>query len=342
MPDKINSIQPPANGPTRRVVLGAAAAFAMAGVGPGTAESAFAQGGYPTKPIHVIVPFGPGGLADLTMRIACDQMSKDLGQQFVIENHPGAGGIAAATTALKQPPDGYTLIVMSNGTTIATSLFKKLSYNPQTQFTPISTVAWFDLVLFTNKSSPYSTVKSLLDKAKSEPGTLNIGTVNPGSTQNLAAELFKSVTGMKAAIVTYRTSPEVQTALMRGEIDLAIESYTAFASAIHGSQIRPIAVTGPDRNPALSDVPTIKELGIEHYDVTGWNALYAPAGTPAVVIERLHAAIAKVAAMPHIKKRFADLGTIARSVTPTEMSVIFEADRAKWAAVIERAGIVKR
>jgi tripartite-type tricarboxylate transporter receptor subunit TctC len=300
-----------------------------------------AQSNYPAKPIHVVVPFGPGGLADVTMRIAGEEMSKELGQPVVIENHPGAGGVAAASDVIKSAPDGYTLIVLSNGTTIATSLFKNLTYNPQTQFVPISTVAWFDLVLFTNLKSPYDSVKALLDKAKSSPGTLNIGTVNPGSTQNLAAELFKSVTGMKATIVTYRNSPDVQTALMRGDIDLAFESYTAFASAIHGAQIRSIAVTGRERNPGLPNVPTLREVGVEHYDVTGWNALYAPAGTPPAVIDKLHAAVVKATAADSVKQRFATLGTIARSVTPAEMAAIFEADRKKWAAVIERAGIVK-
>ncbi len=341
MTDKNNSLAPPANEPTRRAVLGGAAAFAATGLSRSGAAPAFAKTNYPAKPIHAIVPFGPGGLADVTMRIAGEELKNELGQPIIVENHPGAGGVAAASDVIKSAPDGYMLIVLSNGTTIATSLFKNLTYNPQTQFVPISTVAWFDLVFFTNTNSPYDSVKSLLDKAKRNPGSLNIGTVNPGSTQNLAAELFKSVTGIQATIVTYRTSPDVQTALMRGDINLAIESYTAFASAIHGSQIRSIAVTGLDRNPGLPNVPTVRELGIEHYDVTGWNALYAPAGTPPGVIEKLHAAVAKVTALPSVKQRFATLGTIARSVTPSEMAALFEADRKKWAAVIDRAGIAK-
>jgi len=326
-------------GATRRIVMQGALAAAGAGL---VARGALADAPYPSRPIHVIVPFGPGGLADVTVRIAAEQMKDLLGQPFVIENHPGAGGIAAANAALKGGPDGYTLIVLSNGTTIATSLFGHLPYNPQKQFTPISTVAWFDLILFTNVHSPYQSVKELLDDARKKPGSLNIGTVNPGSTQNLAAELFRSVTGIKAVIVPFRTSPEVQTALMRGDIGLAIESYTAFAGAIHGSQIRPIAATGLERNPALPEVRTLKEQGVEHYDVTGWNALYAPAGTPNAVIDKLQAAVAKVTAMPGIKQRFAALGTIARSTTPEEMARIFEADRSKWAAVIARAGIPKR
>ena len=325
-------------GPTRRIVLGGALAAAGAAL---SARGAFAEDAYPSRPIHVIVPFGPGGLADVTVRIAAEQMKSLLGQPIVIENHPGAGGIAAASAALKGGPDGYSLIVLSNGTTIATSLFSHLPYNPQTQFTPISTVAWFDLILFTNVNSPYKSVKELLDDARKKPGSLNIGTVNPGSTQNLAADLFQSVTGIKSVIVTYRTSPEVQTALMRGDIGLAIESYTAFAGAIHNASIRPIAVTGPERNPALPNVPTLKEQGVEHYDVTGWNALYAPAGTPPAVIDRLQAAVVKVTAMAGVKQRFATLGTIARSTTPGEMASIFEADRKKWAAVIAQAGIPK-
>lgn len=338
MTDKIKSPMAPACGPTRRVVLGAA--LAATGMGLSAIRPAFAADAYPSRPIHFIVPFGAGGLADVTMRIAGEEMKNILGQAIVIENHPGAGGIAAANATLAAAHDGYTLIVLSNGTTIATSLFKKLPYNPQKQFMPISTVAWFDLTLFTNVKSPYDTVKKFIDKAKASPGTLNIGTIVPGSTQNLAAEYFKSSTGINANIITYRTSPEVQTALMRGEIDLAIESYTAFASAIHGSQIRSIAVTGRERNPALPNVPTVLEQGI-NYEVSGWNALYAPAGTPPAVIDKLHDAVAKVTAMPKIKQRFAALGTIARSLTPSQMADQFEADRKKWAAVIEHAGIKK-
>ena len=340
MNDQAKSTVGPARRATRRVVLGGG--LAAAGVGLSPAGSAFAQDNYPSRPIHIIVPFGPGGLADVTMRIAGEELKKILGQPVIIENHPGAGGIAAANVASQAAADGYTLIVMSNGTTIATSLFKHLPYNPQKEFTPISTVAWFDLVFFTNLKSPYSSVEKLLAKAKSNPEAINIGTVAPGSTQNLAAELFKSVTGIKSPIITYRTSPQVQLALMRGEIQLAIESYTAFAAAIHSSRIRPIAVTSHHRNPALPNIPTLEQLGVKHYDVTGWNALYSRAGTPPAVIAKLYAAVAKVTAMPSVKKRFATLGTVARSVTPNEMAALFESDRKKWAAVIEDAHIQKR
>jgi len=198
-------------GPTRRIVLGGALAAAGAAL---SARGAFAEDAYPSRPIHVIVPFGPGGLADVTVRIAAEQMKSLLGQPLVIENHPGAGGIAAASAALKGGPDGYSLIVLSNGTTIATSLFSHLPYNPQTQFTPISTVAWFDLILFTNVNSPYKSVKELLDDARKKPGSLNIGTViAPAARRSCSASPIvpcrrsSACGGRSAAAPEYRHAP---------------------------------------------------------------------------------------------------------------------------------------
>ena len=328
--------QRPSRRPLRRALAALAiGAAALAPIGAASQD-------YPNKPVRIIVPFGPGGLGDVTMRIASEKFSELLGQQFVVENHPGAGGASAANELLAAEPDGYTLILMSNGTTIATSLFENLGYDPQEQFAPISTVAWFDLVLFTNKDSDLDTVQAVIDKAKAEPGILNIATINPGSTQNLAAEYFRSAAGIDANIIPYRTSPDVQAALMRGEVDLAFESYTAFASAIGGEEIRPIAVTGVERNPALPDVPTVMEAGLEGYDVRGWNALYALKGTPPEVIATLHDTIAKVTAMPEIDQRYAELGTNPGALTPAEMAERFEADRQKWADVIDTAGIEKR
>lgn len=328
--------QRPSRRPLRRALAALAiGAAALAPIGAASQD-------YPNKPVRIIVPFGPGGLGDVTMRIASEKFSELLGQQFVVENHPGAGGASAANELLAAEPDGYTLILMSNGTTIATSLFENLGYDPQEQFAPISTVAWFDLVLFTNKDSDLDTVQAVIDKAKAEPGILNIATINPGSTQNLAAEYFRSAAGIDANIIPYRTSPDVQAALMRGEVDLAFESYTAFASAIGGEEIRPIAVTGVERNPALPDVPTVMEAGLEGYDVRGWNALYSLKGTPEEVIGKLNDTIVEVTGMGDIQERYAELGTRAGALSPQEMAERFEEDRQKWADVIDAAGIEKR
>lgn len=320
-----------------RATLGATALLAVA-LGTG---AAFATD-YPTKPVRILVPFGPGGLADVTMRLAGEKFTKLLGQPFVVENHPGAGGVAAANELLKAQPDGHTLIVMSNGTTIAMSLFRKLSYDPQKQFTPISTLAWFDLALFVNPEAGPKDLKDLLAKAKKEPGSVNIGSINPGSTQNLTAEYFRSAAGIDANVIPYRTSPDVLAALLRNDITVAIESATAFSAAIKANQVRTIAVTGLTRNPSLPDVPTAQEAGLADYEVSGWNALYSLAGTPDDVIAKLHDAIVKVADMPDIKEKFANLGTFPRANTPKEMAARFEADRKKWAGVIDKAGIQKR
>jgi len=325
----------------RRAVLGAAAVAALA-VGTMGGTFAAAAQDYPTKPVRIIVPFGPGGLADISMRLAGEQLTQILGQQFVVENHPGAGGVAAANQLLKSDPDGHTLVVMSNGTTIAMSLFNDLGYDPQTQFAPISTLAWFDLGLFASPSGDYATIGDFIAKAKAEPGQLNIGTVNPGSTQNLAAEYFRSATDIKVNIVAYRTSPDILAALIRGEIDLVVESPTAFAAAIKNDQAKMLAVTGAVRNPSHPDVPTTSEAGVEGYEVSGWNALYTLAGTPDDVIAKLNKAITEVAAMPEIQAKFAELGTTAKALSPEEMATQFENDRAHWAKIIESAGIEKR
>lgn len=329
------------SGWSRRAVLGTAlAATALFGA-MAPATTAFGQD-YPNRPVRIIVPFGPGGLADITMRLAAEKLTEILGQQVIVENHPGAGGVAAANELLKSQPDGHDLVVMSNGTTIAVSLFNDLGYDPQTQFAPISTLAWFDLGLFVNPDSAYQSINDVIEKAKADPGSVNIASINPGSTQNLAAEYFRSVTGIEATIIPYRTSPDVLAALIRGEVDLAVESPTAFTGAINDGQAKLLAVTGNVRNPAYPDVPTAIEAGVEGYDVSGWNALYALGGTPQETIDKLNAALVEITQMADIQARFAELGTNARALTPQEMAEQFEVDRARWDKVIEDAGIERQ
>ncbi len=316
--------------------------FTAATIAMSLALPAAAQTEYPTKPVRIIVPFGPGGLADITMRLAAEKLTEIFGQQFVVENHPGAGGVAAANQLLSSDPDGHTLVVMSNGTTIAVSLFEDLGYDPQTQFAPISTLAWFDLGIFVSPDSEHENLQELVDYGLANPGYINIGTVNPGSTQNLAAEYFRAATNIEATIIPYKTSPDILAAMIRGELDMAIESPTAFAAALENEQVRALAITGAKRNPSLPDVPTVMEAGIEGYEVSGWNALWTLDGVPDDVIAALHAAIAEIAVMPDIQSRFAELNTRAESLTPEEMAARFESDRLIWAQVIEDSGIDKR
>ena len=185
---------------------------------------------YPNRPVRLIVPFGPGGVADVTARIVTEKLGEKLGQRFVIENMPGAGGINAARAVLSAPPDGHTLALFSNGTAISVSLFKDLKFDPLTDFVPVSSMGYFDFIFVTQAGSPYRTLADFIKAAKQKPGALNVGTINVGSTQNLSAQLFKSTAGVDVTIVPFRSSPEVLVALLRGDIQLAIENYTIVQS----------------------------------------------------------------------------------------------------------------
>jgi tripartite-type tricarboxylate transporter receptor subunit TctC len=225
---------------------------------------------YPNRPIRLIVGFGAGGLADITMRIMAEKLGERLGQRIVIDNRPGAGGAVAAQAAASAPADGYTLIVLSIGTAISVSLIKSLPFDPVKDFVPISSVAYFDLLLLANATSPMKNLGDLLREARTRGNALNFGTINPGSSQNLSAELFKSTAKIDATIVPYRTTPETLVALTRDDVSIVFESYAALKGAIDAGQVRPIASTGKTR--WRPDVPTVAESGLPGYDVVGWNA----------------------------------------------------------------------
>ena len=316
-------------------VAGACASLVL----PTMAPSAVAQT-WPNRPIRLIVGFGAGGLADITMRIVAEKLGERLGQRVIVDNRPGAGGAVAAQAAASAAPDGYTLIVLSIGTAISVSLIKSLPFDPVKDFTPVSSVAYFDLLLLTNASSPIRTLPDLLKEARARGDAMNFGTINPGSSQNLSAELFKSIAGLSATIVPYRTTPETLVALTRGDVSVVFESYAALKGAIDGGQARPIASTGKKRS--LPDVPTVAESGLPDYDVVGWNAIFAPAGTPADVVTLLNRHIVEVMALPEVRKRILDLGTEPRGSTPEELAMLLRDDIRKWAAVLKQAKIEPR
>src|SRR5688572_9054967 len=294
---------------------------------------------YPVRPIRVIVPFGPGGLADVTMRVAGEELNKSLGQPVIIENRPGAGGVAATSAMLNADADGYTLIVLTNGTTIAETQFTDLPYDITTDLRPVSALAWFDLVLLTSPDSGLNSLQAVLDYAKSSPNGLRIATINPGSTQQLSAELFKNKAGIMATVISYRSTPDVLGALIRKEVDLVIDAYTGLKGAIDGGQALPIAVTGDIRNPAMPDVPTVAEAGVADYVVTGWNAIYTHSETPDDVVAALNAAITEVTELPAIKSKFLELGVEARASTPEAMQERLLADVVKWRDVMVNANL---
>jgi tripartite-type tricarboxylate transporter receptor subunit TctC len=302
---------------------------------------AVAQPDYPNRPVQLIVPYGAGGVADTGMRILADKLTGRLKQPFVVENRPGAGGILAAKAAAVAAPDGYTLMMTGNNNAISASLFKSLPYNILMDFASTSTASFFDLLIVTRAASPLKSVQDIVTLARANPGRLNIATTNPGSTQNLAAELFRSTTGTKATIVPFRTSPDMASALLRGDVDIAFEFYAAVQGLIDDNKVVALASTGPRRAPYLPGVPTAEESGFKELEVVSWNGISVPASTPKEIIHVLTSAINEVLPAPDVQEKARKLGMELRGSTPEEMTERMKSDMSKWSAVIEKAGIPK-
>jgi putative tricarboxylic transport membrane protein len=297
---------------------------------------------YPNKAVRIVLPFAAGGVADITARIVAEKLGDKLGQRFYVENQPGAGGIAAARTVISSTPDGHTLALLSNGTPVSVSLFNKLPFDPLKDFEPISSLGYFDFVLATGANSPYKTLADFVAAAKAKPGTLNVGTINIGSTQNLSAELLKTAAGIDFVIVPFRGTPEVQVSLLQGDIALMIDSYSSIKGNLADGKMRALASSGEKRSAAMPDIVSVKEAGVDNYDVISWNALFAPAGTPPAVIKTLNDALQAILVDPDVKKRLLELGIEARASTPAEIRDRLKADIGKWGQVIEKAGIQKQ
>jgi tripartite-type tricarboxylate transporter receptor subunit TctC len=309
---------------------------------PGFAITALALTDYPSRPVRIILPYGPGGVADVSTRIVAQKLSEKTGQNFFVDNRPGAGGIVAAKGALSLPADGYTLYLSGNGATISESLFAELPFSITRDFTPVSLLAKFDMLLATKADSQLDTVPKIVGFAKNNPGKLNFGSIAVGSTQNLSAELFRMVTGVNAQIVTFRTTPDLSTALARGDVDIGFDYYAAFNPMVAAKQIKIIASSGEKPVPELGNVPTVKDSGYPAFIVMSWNALSARAGTPADIIVKLNADISAVLKMPEIGKQMAELGMEPLASSPEQLTERLNADTAKWREVIEKAGIPKQ
>ena len=305
------------------------------------ATHASAQSGYPNKPVRIVVPYGPGGIADVTMRIVADNMSSKLGQQFFIENKPGAGGIIGMQAALQAPPDGYTMTMIGGGLTIAKALFKHLPYDIEKDIQPVSTTASYSLMMATGSDSPFKSVGDFIAAAKAKPGTLNVGTINAGSTQNLAAELFRLRSGVDVAIIPYKTTPELANAVLRGDVQAAFEYYAGFQSQIVNNQMRVLATTGKARAANLPNVPTLMESGVKDYDVTSWNGLAVKTGTPPEIVQKLHDAVAEALASDKVQTFANAAGMEAKPMDPAALHAQIKEDVAQWTELVAKAGIQK-
>lgn len=297
---------------------------------------------FPSKPVKIVVPFGAGGVADLTARIVAQKLSASLGQPVVIENKPGAGGVVAGDTVAKAEPDGHTLLLMSNATAVSAGLFKALPFDTVRDFAPISTLGYFDIAIIVPADSKFKTLGELLAFAKANPAKLNLGSINIGSTQNLAAELFKTSSGADVQIVPFNGTPAVITALRGGQIDAAVEILGPVLPQINAKALRALAVTGDKRAAVLPDVPTAKESGLPTYVASSWNALAAPARTPKDVVARLNKEVAAAVNAPDVKKKLHNLNVEARSSSPEQASELLASEIRRWGDVISRAKIQKQ
>jgi tripartite-type tricarboxylate transporter receptor subunit TctC len=319
--------------------------LAIAGLGAAlVAPWLRAQSSWPTKSIRIVVPFGAGGVADLTARAVGQKLGEQIGQSVVIDNRPGAGGVTAGSLVAQAEPDGYTLLLMSNGTAVSEGMFAKLPFDARKDFAPISLLGTFDIALVVAENSRFRTLADLLAHAKANPGKLNIATVAVGSTQNLAAELFKTTAGIDAQVVPFNGTPAVITALRGGEVDAAVEILAPVKAQIAARALRALATFGEQRASGLGDVPTAAESGgaLAKLHVSSWNALAAPAKTPPAVISRLNTELRAALASPDLKKRLADLNVDARWSSPEDLGKLLAGEIRRWGEVIVRAKIPRQ
>jgi len=313
----------------------AVAAFALAGV---QLSMAVAQD-WPNKPVKVLVGFGAGGGTDVVTRIIADRLSEVLGQQFVVENRPGAGGTIAGGIVAKAPNDGYTALAMSTGHSVSAVMVKQVPYDPVKSFTPAGILAQSCYVVAVPKDSPVTDLKSLIALASKEPDKLNYSTVGVGSTQHLIAEDLLQRTGMKVRHLSLRTTGEVITALLRGDIAFALDLFHALRGQVDSGDIRLIAVATAKRWPAAPNVPTIAESGLPGFGYSAWYGLLFPAGTPQPIVDRMHKGLQQVLNNEDVKMKLEGAGAMASLSTPAELDELIASEIKSFQAVAKKAGI---
>lgn len=307
-----------------------------------SSASGAAEKPFPTKPIRFLLPFAPGGIGDLTARIVAQKMGENMGQNVVVDNRPGAGMIMSATFAMQSPADGYTMLLGGNGTAISQTLFKSLPYNILTDFTQVSALATFDLVIITKPESKLKGVGDLVAAAKQNPGKLNLGTVIVGSTQNLSAELFKSVAGIQAQVIAYKATPALIAALRADNIDVAFEFAPAAVPQAKAGQIKVLAVAAAKRHPDLPDVPTTVEAGLANFQVSSWNAVNVGTQTPPAIVKRLNQEVVKALGSDDVVKKLRAIGAEPFPGTPEQTRALMKSEIARWKTVIEKANIPRQ
>jgi tripartite-type tricarboxylate transporter receptor subunit TctC len=320
---------------TRRDFLGATAAgLVVAGMG----GAASAQSAYPAKPIRLIVPYPPGGSTDIAARVVGEQISQSLGQRFVVDNRPGAGGNIGMQLAATSDPDGYTVVVGTTAHAINMTLFKDLSYDTVKDFQPIALLTEVPLILVVNPAVKAQTVEELIALAKQEPGSLDVASSGNGQSTHLAAELFNAMAGVKMTHVPYKGSAPAITDVVAGHVQLMFDTVMSALPHVQAGKLRALAVTSAKRAPVVPDVPTIAEAALPGYEAIAWNGLFAPKGTPRAIIDQLNAETVKAVQSDKVKEQFASMGATARPTTPDEFASYVRNEVTKWAKVVNESG----
>src|SRR5438874_11885433 len=301
-------------------------------------NSASSAEDYPARPVRVIVPFGAGGPADVTARQIGSILQESFGQPFVVENRTGAGGVIGTLEAAKSPPDGYTLLMMSNTQTANESLVPERKYELMRDLAPLAPVNYSDLVIVVHPQVAAKTLAEFIALAKSRPGKLNYASSGQGTPYHMAGELFKTMAGIDVVHVPYRNSGEARSGVIGGQVQMMIDAVPAMAPNVGEDQVRALATTGKQRSAVLPNVPTAIEAGGAGYEATIWLGLMAPAGTPKPIIDKLNAAVNAAVRRPEIIKLWTEQGVVPMSMTPGEFDKYLRGDIVKWAEVVKTFG----
>ena len=315
----------------RRLLAGLTAVLAL-GTGP-----AFAQD-YPGRPVRIIVPFAPGGSADVFGRFLAQRLQETLGQTFLIDNRPGAGSVIGTDAVAKAAPDGYTLLLMSNTHTVNESLIPNKPFQLMRDFAPIAPINYSDLVLVAKASLPQNTLPELIKAAKERPGGMSYASSGPGTPYHMAGELFKAMAGVSIVHIPYRGSAGARTDVLGGQIEMMFDAIPTMTEHIKSGKVKALATTGKVRSAVLPDVPTANEAGVPGYEATLWLGLMAPKGTPPAIVNKLNAEIAKITSNPEVRRAWTAQGTTAMTMGVDEFTRYMNDDIAKWARIVKFSG----
>ena len=293
---------------------------------------------YPARAVRIVVPFAVGGPADIYARFVGAKLSDSLGQPFIVENRPGAGSVVGTDHVVKSPPDGYTLLMMSNTHTVNETLIPKKPFELMRDLAPISGVNYSDILMVVHPSVPANNLREFIALAKSRPGSLNYASSGPGTPYHMAGELFKAMAGVDIVHVPHKGSDGARTSILSGQVQMMFDAITTMAANARAGRVKALASTGRTRSAVTPDVPTLDEAGVPGYETTIWLGLMAPAGTPRPILDRLSTEVNKVVNSAEVKENWSKQGAVPMGMTVDQFDKFMRADIVKWARIVKLSG----